>query len=230
MLWIVPVMFSAAQKAFRSGNQVFISAGASVPGVFWNTIRTPSTVSSSMSSVMTTFGAIRPTVAVGDGLADRLVDVAERAAIQQGPVLVEQPPVHGIAGVHGLRHRVLQEPDRGDQLDLAAGDVGLVDDAADAAEVVRVGVRVHDGDDGAVPEVLGDQGVGGSGGLLAGQRVEHDPAGVGPDEADVRQVEAADLVDVARDHLVQAVGHVEDACRCSDGWTLSKSCPSSRKS
>ena len=50
MLWIVAMMFSAAQNALRSGNQVFISAGASVPGVFWNTIRTPSTVSSSMSS------------------------------------------------------------------------------------------------------------------------------------------------------------------------------------
>jgi hypothetical protein len=27
-------MFSAAQNALKSGNQVFISAGASVPGVF----------------------------------------------------------------------------------------------------------------------------------------------------------------------------------------------------
>ena len=62
MLWMVAVMFSAAQNALNCGNQVFISAGASVPGVFWNTIRTPSTVTSWMSSVMTSVGAIRPVV------------------------------------------------------------------------------------------------------------------------------------------------------------------------
>ena len=60
MLWIVATMFSAAHNAFHSGNHVFISAGASVPGVFWNTIRTPSIVSSSMSSTMSTVGGIRP--------------------------------------------------------------------------------------------------------------------------------------------------------------------------
>ena len=52
MLWMVPVMFSAAQKALNCGKYVFISAGASVPGVFWNTIFTPSTVSSSKSLSM----------------------------------------------------------------------------------------------------------------------------------------------------------------------------------
>ena len=31
-----------------------------MPGVFWNTIRTPSTVTSSKSSVMTRFGAMSP--------------------------------------------------------------------------------------------------------------------------------------------------------------------------
>jgi len=35
-------------------------AGASVPGVFWKIILTPSMVSSSMSSSMMTFGGIRP--------------------------------------------------------------------------------------------------------------------------------------------------------------------------
>ncbi len=59
---IVAVMFSAAQNAFQSGNQVFISAGASVPGVFWKTMRTPSIVSSSKSSSMTCVGAIRPSL------------------------------------------------------------------------------------------------------------------------------------------------------------------------
>ena len=34
MLWMVPVTISAAQNAFKSGNQVFIDAGASVSGAF----------------------------------------------------------------------------------------------------------------------------------------------------------------------------------------------------
>ena len=62
MLWIVPVMFSAAQNALNCGNQVFISTGASVSGVFWNTIFTPSMVISSKSLVIKAFGAIRPTL------------------------------------------------------------------------------------------------------------------------------------------------------------------------
>jgi hypothetical protein len=36
VLWIVPVMFSAAQKALSCGDQVFVSAGASLPGVFYH--------------------------------------------------------------------------------------------------------------------------------------------------------------------------------------------------
>lgn len=39
------VAFSARHRARRSGKRKFISAGASVPGVTWKTIRTPSTVS-----------------------------------------------------------------------------------------------------------------------------------------------------------------------------------------
>ena len=62
MLWMVPVMFSAAQKALNCGNQVFISTGASVSGVFWNTIFTPSIVTSSKSFLIRRFGAISPTL------------------------------------------------------------------------------------------------------------------------------------------------------------------------
>lgn len=43
----VPVQFSATHSARRSGIHVFISAGASVPGVSWNCMRTPSMVSHS---------------------------------------------------------------------------------------------------------------------------------------------------------------------------------------
>ena len=41
--------FSAIHKAFISGMYVFISRGASVFGVFWKIILTPSTSNSSMA-------------------------------------------------------------------------------------------------------------------------------------------------------------------------------------
>lgn len=53
------VAFSARHRARWSGKRKFISAGASVPGVSWKTIRTPSTVSSWPVSVMSTVGGIR---------------------------------------------------------------------------------------------------------------------------------------------------------------------------
>ena len=174
---------------------MFISAGASVPGVFWKTIFTPSTVISSMSSSMMTVRRDQAEVAGGGVLADGLIDVTERAGRQQHAVLVEQPPVHGVAGVDVLRHGVIHEANRGDDLDLAAAHVGLVHHAAHAAEVIGVGVRVDHRDHGALAELLVDELERRRGGLLRGQRIEHDPAGVALDEADVGQIEAAHLVD-----------------------------------
>lgn len=46
------------------GKRKFISDGASVPGVSWKTIRTPSTVSCCPVSVMSTVGGMRPIVPV----------------------------------------------------------------------------------------------------------------------------------------------------------------------
>ena len=62
MLCIVRVALSAMQRTRRSGKWKFISAGASVPGVSWKTIRTPSTVSSWPVSAMSRLGGIRVTV------------------------------------------------------------------------------------------------------------------------------------------------------------------------
>ena len=53
--------FSAIHSTLVSGSQVFISVGASVFGVSWNTIRMPSTSISSMGLVIKRVGAIRPT-------------------------------------------------------------------------------------------------------------------------------------------------------------------------
>ena len=62
MLWSMATTFSAIHSAFISGRYVFISEGASVFGVFWNTIGTPSTVRYSMWSSMMRVGGISSTV------------------------------------------------------------------------------------------------------------------------------------------------------------------------
>ena len=137
---------------------MFISEGASVFGVFWKIIRTPSTSNSSMSFSTIRVGAISPMVPAEIALAQALADVAVGADGQQQAVLVEQPPVHGVAGVDVLGDRVLHEVARGDDLDLAGAHVRLVDDAAHAAPVVAVGVRVdHRRDRQALADVLLEQ-------------------------------------------------------------------------
>lgn len=58
------VAFSAMHRARRSGKKKFISEGASVSGVIWKTIRTPSTVSSWPVRVMSSVGGTRVIVPV----------------------------------------------------------------------------------------------------------------------------------------------------------------------
>lgn len=52
------------QRARRSGKAKFISDGASVPGVSWKTIRTPSTTSSCPVPVIGRLGSISEMVPV----------------------------------------------------------------------------------------------------------------------------------------------------------------------
>ena len=56
--------FSAMHNSRWSGKWKFISAGASVPGVIWNTMRTPSRTSSSPVRVMSTVGGTSEIVPV----------------------------------------------------------------------------------------------------------------------------------------------------------------------
>ncbi len=56
------VQFSAMHSSLKSGKWKFISAGASVPGVIWNTILTPSTTSSVPVSQISSVGGMSPTV------------------------------------------------------------------------------------------------------------------------------------------------------------------------
>ena len=109
MLWMVPVMFSAAQKALRSGNQVFISAGASVPGVFME--HHVHAVDGDLLDVLVDHAGGRDQArgARRTRLADGLVHVAERVAGEQHAVLEEEPPVHGVAGEDVLGDGVVQE-------------------------------------------------------------------------------------------------------------------------
>ena len=58
----VELQFSAMQSRRRSGRSMFISAGASVSGVYWNRRRTPSITRSSPVWVISTVGAISPDV------------------------------------------------------------------------------------------------------------------------------------------------------------------------
>ena len=83
--------------------------------------------------------------------------------------------------------------------------VGLVDDAADAAPVIDMRMRIDHGRYGkALAHMLLEQLPCGASGLLGHQGVIDDPAGLAADEGHVGQVDAADLVD-ARDDLVETV-------------------------
>ena len=64
-LCMVCEQFSAMHSQPWSGKKKFISAGASVSGVNWNSMRTPSTSSSWPVAVMSSVGAIRPGIANG---------------------------------------------------------------------------------------------------------------------------------------------------------------------
>lgn len=61
-LCILGVAFSAMQSARSCGKYRFISAGASVPGVCWNSTSMPSIRCVSIAFSITTEGGIRPIV------------------------------------------------------------------------------------------------------------------------------------------------------------------------
>ena len=93
-----------------------------------------------------------------DGLAEALADIAMRAGGQQQAILVEQPPVHRVAGIDVLGDREIHEVDGRDDRDLARPHVRFVDDAAHAAPVIamRVGID-HRRDRQALADVLLEQ-------------------------------------------------------------------------
>ena len=136
------VAFSAMHSARWSGKRKFISAGASVPGVSWKTIRTPSTVSSWPVWVMSTVGGIRVTVPVEVRRAQAGADLTGRALGQGGAVHVGRPAGHRGARVHVLGDGVLEEARRGEDRHAARRRRLAGDHAPDTAEVVDVAVGV----------------------------------------------------------------------------------------
>jgi len=150
-----------------------------------------------------------PKVARSGVLADRLVDMAVRAARQQHAVLVEHAPGHSVSGVDVFGDCVIHEANRGNDLDLAALHIRLIDDATDAAEVVTVRMGVDHRNNRTFANLFIDEFQGRSGRFLGSQRVEDDPAGVPLDEANVSQVKTAHLVDLAGQDLIQAIGHIQ---------------------
>ena len=137
-------------------------------------------------------------------LAQPAAHLPLRAAGQRGPVHVGRASRHRGAGVDVLLHGVFGEVFGRDDRDLARVDVRLRRHAEHAAEVVDVAVGVDDRDDRPVATMRAVQRERGRRRLGGDQRVDDDDAGVALDEADVGQVEAADLVD-ALDHLVEAL-------------------------
>ena len=128
-------------SARRPGKKKFISAGASVFGVFWNTISTPSTVSVWPVWVTSSVGGINETV------PDELVwpnplPIWPAGPRRRGAVHVAGAAQHRRAGEDILGHGVLHEPLGSDHLDLAGRDLFLGDDALHPAEVVDMGVGV----------------------------------------------------------------------------------------
>ncbi len=191
-----------------SGKKKFISAGASVPGVIWNTMRMPSTVSSCPVRAMSTVGGISVTVPERGRLPEAGADLAARPLRQQRAVHVRRAAGHRAAGVDVLADRVLEEALGREDRDAARRDVLLGDDAARAAEVVDVAVRVEQAGHRPLAAMLAVERQRGGRRLGGDQRVDHEDARVALDDRHVREVEAAHLVD-ALGHLEQAVDRVQ---------------------
>ncbi len=140
----------------------------------------------------------------GRVLSQSASDLSLWSGGQHRAVHVRRAPRHRRAGVDVLLHSVLGESLRRQHDDLARVHVGLVGDAEDAAEMVCVAVGIDDCGDGPISAVFAVERQRRGGGFGRDQRVDHDDAGIALDEADVRQVETANLID-AFDHLVEAL-------------------------
>ena len=146
--------------------------------------------------------------AAGGDLAEAGVHLAARPLGQGGAELELRAPDHRRAREHGLRDDLLHEAVGRPDLDVARPDVAVADDAAHAAVMVGVAVRVDDRRHRPPSPVPGVEIEARPGDLGRDQRVDDDEPPLSLDEGHVRDVEAADLVDAIGD-LEEAVMHVE---------------------
>ena len=135
-------------------------------------------------------------------------DLARRSALQGGPEHVAGTPQHRGSRVDVLRGGVLHEPVGGEHDAATSVHVLLAGDALDATEVVGVAVAVDDADHGSIAAMLPVERERRCGGFRGDERIDDEHAGLALDERDVREVEAAHLVDAGND-LEQAVDRVQ---------------------
>ncbi len=141
-------------------------------------------------------------------LAETGVDRAARTAGQGRAELVGGAAAHGVAGDHRLGDHGVHESGRRHDHHAPGGHLDRIDDAARAAVVIAMAVRVDYRRDRPLRPVREVQVEGRLRRSHRTERVDHDHAGRAFDERDVRQREAAHLVDAGHD-LEQAVDGVE---------------------
>ena len=217
-LWVA---FSAMQRARWSGKEKFISTGHSVPGVIWNRMRMPSTISSWPVWVISRVGAMSPMVPSEVVCPQPGPDLAGRTFRQCGAVHVDRPAGHGGTGVDVLGDRRLHEAVAGDDRHL-----GFVD-PVHPTKVVTVGVGVDDRGHRPLAPVLAVEGEGGRSALGRDQRVDDDDPVVGLDQRHVREVQAPHLIDPVG-HLVEALLGLSWDWRHRLGLTVSGHGPSKK--
>ncbi len=137
-------------------------------------------------------------------LSQPATHVSARTDLEHAAVHVGGAAGHGRPGIDVLLYDVFGEPLGRQHRDLPRIHVGLRGDAEHAAEMVDVAVGVDHRDHGPIAPVTPVQ-LQRRGRHLGGdQRIDHDQTGVPLDEADVRQVQSANLID-ARHDFVEAL-------------------------
>jgi hypothetical protein len=107
----------------KVGKEEAHSAGASLPGVSWNAILTPSMTWVSRRSEIVQLRRDQRGHAAPDALAQTAVDMRVGTGREVVAELEERAPPHRHAGQHVLGHRLLHEAGRRDHRHLATGRV-----------------------------------------------------------------------------------------------------------
>jgi hypothetical protein len=175
----------------------------------WKTKRTPSTdhlLRRLVDDLVRRQDADR---AIHHVLAQAGIDVALRRAFEVLAELVHRAPRHGGADQHVLAGGLLQKAFGGNHRHLALSNFLRRNHTERTAEMIDMAVSEDQRRNRARTEVLVSEGHRRRRALPRGQRIDDDPAALAFDQRDVRDVEAAQLVD-ALGHLEQAGLRVHD--------------------